>query len=1068
MADVNSELAYLQKNLSLEEGEQIVATFPGEITGWGATSWEGLVAVTPTRLVYSSEPGFVSNGMCSWTAWGAISRFERSAVGFVAQFFDGNHIAFKADDPSGLAELDEYVTGRLPNVFAMPAVDAANRGFEAMQAEQWDKAVVAFREARRLDPRSALADMYLSECLVQLDHDADALEAAATAEKKGCGEALFLGNVRCRAHIALGEYPEAEREARRALSEGESFIARVMLARALRAQAKMSDAVEALRAGEAAHPEQPLFPAETADLLLELGDANGAAEALSSFSRARDHDTFLLALLQGRLLQLQGKNAEAAESLLRSSDDPERWNATDVGHRAAGALVAALSGLDRHEEVLAFTTKLRSALEEDALELLEWRTNALCELERWDDASVEVERALALPGHDDAQRFASLFARALIHVKLGAFEKGRVVVRQVRDIAEKHRGDFAKFRLFEHFIAYVEAAALVGLGRVDEALPFVRIATRSADPDLLEEVRALQDRLRDELDRDVRSAPAKERDGGEAGAGPSLTGRRNETFRLLKMLHDRLVGHLALDPLREDARRLKDDCERAVVLAVMGEFNAGKSTFINALLGQELLPTDVLPTTATINVLRWGDQPGARIVWQDGSVEEIAMERLRQYVSEQRDAKDNAVLRKIRYVEISVPQETLKRTWIVDTPGLNAIIPEHAEVTREFMKQADAVLWLFRADQSGKKSEMDALGLAGAFASKTLGVVNHIDRVPQDEVEELIDGVRQDFGSLLSTVVPLSAKKALAARMAKDRSNWERSGMPALVDALHRVVFTQSRPLKTASTLKKAIGLVAKVEAAEQAAVELHDNRMRVAARVKTTIQEQVRAMDTAIRLQRSRVSDGLRAACADVGEQIVKLASKRGWNLAAADVRYLSDALHGRIVPSLASATAELGRKAQNGLAQLEAQWSELQVEDGEVSAAWKRFHVESNARLREHELAVQAVAEYARGRLDAGELRDVAATAEQQGHRRPRDVADIAKRAYAFVVDKSAAASTAWSSTFHGAAIDAVEQGEEQLRERHDGERQERFRPVLRLRKPLEDALDAVSTNVSNAPSA
>jgi septin family protein len=85
--------------------------------------------------------------------------------------------------------------------------------------------------------------------------------------------------------------------------------------------------------------------------------------------------------------------------------------------------------------------------------------------------------------------------------------------------------------------------------------------------------------------------------------------------------------------LAEEIRRLRHDYEQPLTLAVLGEFNAGKSTFINDLLGEELLPTDVVPTTATINLLKYGDSPSARLMWQDGSIEEISMEQLRQYVT---------------------------------------------------------------------------------------------------------------------------------------------------------------------------------------------------------------------------------------------------------------------------------------------------------------------------------------------------------------------------------------------------------------------------------------------------
>ena len=106
--------------------------------------------------------------------------------------------------------------------------------------------------------------------------------------------------------------------------------------------------------------------------------------------------------------------------------------------------------------------------------------------------------------------------------------------------------------------------------------------------------------------------------------------------------------------------------DRPLLVAVMGEFNAGKSSFVNALAGADVAPTGVTPTTATVNVLRYGAEPAARVVAHDGGTRPLAAADVARFLTGLR--ADEA--RAIRMVEIFLPVETLRRVEIVDTPGL--------------------------------------------------------------------------------------------------------------------------------------------------------------------------------------------------------------------------------------------------------------------------------------------------------------------------------------------------------------------------------------------------------------
>lgn len=112
--------------------------------------------------------------------------------------------------------------------------------------------------------------------------------------------------------------------------------------------------------------------------------------------------------------------------------------------------------------------------------------------------------------------------------------------------------------------------------------------------------------------------------------------------------------------LRVEDRKLLNEAQRRIdsifLFVVVGEFNSGKSQFINSLLGEnELCPTGVLPTTDTVNIIRYG--------------------------TKREDHQDSEHIK-----SIYVPNEWLKQTNIVDTPGTNAILQSHQQITGEIFR----------------------------------------------------------------------------------------------------------------------------------------------------------------------------------------------------------------------------------------------------------------------------------------------------------------------------------------------------------------------------------------------
>ena len=178
-----------------------------------------------------------------------------------------------------------------------------------------------------------------------------------------------------------------------------------------------------------------------------------------------------------------------------------------------------------------------------------------------------------------------------------------------------------------------------------------------------------------------------------------LRAREQELLERLATALARFGSDVATDDLRR-FQEAREQLTGLFLLVIAGEFNSGKSSFINALLGQRVLPEGVTPTTDRINILRHGPE-----------------------VSEQ--------LREAYLLERTHPAEVLREINIVDTPGTNAIIRRHEELTRDFIPRSDLVLFVTSADRPFTESERAFLEQIREWGKKIVFIVNKIDILTQ-------------------------------------------------------------------------------------------------------------------------------------------------------------------------------------------------------------------------------------------------------------------------------------------------------------------------------------------------
>ena len=144
---------------------------------------------------------------------------------------------------------------------------------------------------------------------------------------------------------------------------------------------------------------------------------------------------------------------------------------------------------------------------------------------------------------------------------------------------------------------------------------------------------------------------------------------------------------------------IANEAERPLLVAVMGEFKTGKSTFLNTLVGAPVLQTDAAPATAVVTVLRYGGKKTVTLHKKDGTTMPYAFDR-RKEITAEGDASLQALRDSLFYVEITYPAPLLQRVNLIDTPGLNVHRQAHIDASEAFQDKADLVLWVFSATRA--------------------------------------------------------------------------------------------------------------------------------------------------------------------------------------------------------------------------------------------------------------------------------------------------------------------------------------------------------------------------------
>jgi small GTP-binding protein len=274
--------------------------------------------------------------------------------------------------------------------------------------------------------------------------------------------------------------------------------------------------------------------------------------------------------------------------------------------------------------------------------------------------------------------------------------------------------------------------------------------------------------------------------------GKILTDRQDELLRaerkVLARLRTALARFEAAPEHQQALERSIEQLDELFLLVIVGEFNAGKSAFINALLGERVVEEGVTPTTSQINILQFGER------------------------GQRHDAGTG-----IRTV--TAPVALLREIRIVDTPGTNAIVREHEAITREFVPRSDLVLFVTSADRPFTETERAFMEQVRGWGKKIVVVINKIDILDGardvDDVKRFVgEGAHRLLG-FSPEIFAVSARLASRAK-AGETALWSDSGFDALeqyirttLDAPGRVQLKLMNPMGVATAVAERHAAIA-------------------------------------------------------------------------------------------------------------------------------------------------------------------------------------------------------------------------------------------------------------------
>jgi predicted GTPase len=229
------------------------------------------------------------------------------------------------------------------------------------------------------------------------------------------------------------------------------------------------------------------------------------------------------------------------------------------------------------------------------------------------------------------------------------------------------------------------------------------------------------------------------------------------TENIQKLFEEYELCRLQASQVKTLADKLRN---KSVTLAVIGQFKRGKTTMVNSILGEKLLPVGIVPVTAAVTRIEYGSL-NAEVHYFNGLSEKVPIEDLYKYISEQENHENR---KGVTEVSLHIESDFLKDGLIlVDTPGVGSVHEKNSKSAYDFVRESDGVIFMLSVDSPVNRIEVEFLKSVRRFAGKFYFVVNKVDTVEPADLEEYMEYCTMLLSDIMGCenlhLIPISAKK---------------------------------------------------------------------------------------------------------------------------------------------------------------------------------------------------------------------------------------------------------------------------------------------------------------------
>ncbi len=188
-------------------------------------------------------------------------------------------------------------------------------------------------------------------------------------------------------------------------------------------------------------------------------------------------------------------------------------------------------------------------------------------------------------------------------------------------------------------------------------------------------------------------------------------------------------------------------------VAILGQFKAGKSSFINSLIGREVLPVGAIPVTTAITRLQYGDRERATVRHFDGSVTPIPLEEIADFTSE---AKNPGNQKNVNLVDIELPSlEAYANLRLVDTPGLGSVFKYHKSTSENWLPEVGAALLAVSSDRPLSEHDLELIRELTRHTPNIILLLTKADLLSAEQQQEVTEFFKQTLQRELNRDLPV-------------------------------------------------------------------------------------------------------------------------------------------------------------------------------------------------------------------------------------------------------------------------------------------------------------------------